>query len=230
MANNLVPPNYNDYLYRLTYFLMKPLAPYVPRSISPNQITVVSFLSAMIGTAILFFMKSPAAYLYWVFFNFIWFLLDALDGIHARYSNQTSEYGAFLDHALDNIYFLFMFTVFVQKFHLLNIVYVYAIILRTTASLMVFLSQCHTKQVYLGRFTGGLEFILLSTVMILSYCYPDFNPAQHTSNATLLHAIQLLDLQQGMFMKLVLLFYSVGIPFNMIFQFRFVMRMTSQEK
>ena len=38
----------------------------------------------------------------------------------------------------------------------------------------------------------------------------------------LLHWINLLHLQQGMFMKLVLLVYFVGVPINFILQFRFV--------
>ena len=222
--NNLAPPGYNDYIYRLTYYLMKPLAPYIPPSISPNSITVIAFLSAMTGTALLFFINTPVAYLYWILFNFIWFLLDALDGIHARYSNQTSEYGAFLDHSLDNIYFIFMLTVFVAKFHLMSLLYIYIIILRVTAALMIYLVQSHTGKTLLCKFTGGLEFLLFNAVMVLSYCYPHINPAQLTNNVFLLQAIHFLDLQQGMFMKLALLVYFFGAPLNMFFQFRFVKR------
>ena len=46
--------------------------------------------------------------------NFIWYILDALDGLHARLSHQTSEFGAFLDHFLDNLFFVVMFTVFTR--------------------------------------------------------------------------------------------------------------------
>lgn len=218
-----IPDDYHDYIYRATYLLLLKVAPYVPRKITPNQITIAAFISAMLGTALLYFVQSPSAYLYWVVFNFIWYILDAMDGMHARLSGQTSEYGAFLDHALDNIYFLFMLTVFAVKFHLLSLLYVYILILRVTAAVMVFTVQCHTRRLYLSRFSGGLELILLNIVMILSYCFPTINPVYITHNPFLLYWIQLLDLQQGMFMKLILLVvYAAGIPINFILQFRFV--------
>ena len=105
--NVVIPEDYKDLVYRLTYFFLGKIAHLVPRSIKPNQITMLSFTSALIGTALLYFVQTPAAYLYWILFNFIWYLLDAMDGIHARLTQQTSEFGAFLDHALDNIYFIF---------------------------------------------------------------------------------------------------------------------------
>jgi len=179
MSNkNIVPSGYHDYLYRLTYYLLSGIAPYIPARITPNQITLLSFLFAMTGTALLFLVHTPLAYLYWVTFNFAWFLLDALDGMHARLTNQASEYGAFLDHALDNIYFIFMLTVFAAKFDLMHLLYVYIIILRVTAATIVFIVQCHTKKLYLSRFSGGLEFLLLSSAMILSYAYPNINVMQ----------------------------------------------------
>lgn len=220
--NGVIPSDYNDYIYRLTYYLLTPLAPHIPKRISPNQITVLAFLSALTGTALLYFIKTPMAYIYWVIFNLIWFLLDALDGMHARLSNQSSEYGAFLDHALDNIYFIFMLTVFAAKFDLLHMLYIYIIILRVTAAVMVFTVQCHTKRLYLSRFSGGLEFLLFSTAMILSYYYPHMNPALLTTNSFLLKCIDALSLQQGLFMKCALLVYFIGVPVNMILQFQFV--------
>ena len=95
--NIIIPSDYNDYIYRFTYYCMSYIAPHISRKITPNQITVLGFIAAMIGTALLYFVQTPAAYLYWVLFNFIWFLLDTLDGMHARLSQQSSEFGAFLD-------------------------------------------------------------------------------------------------------------------------------------
>lgn len=224
MDQRIIPPDYRDYMFRLTYYLLSGVAPHVPRRISPNQITLLAFLSAMTGTVLLLVVKTPAAYLYWVIFNLIWFLLDALDGMHARLSNQTSEYGAFLDHALDNIYFLFMFTAIAIKFSLLHILYLYIIILRITASLMVFTVQSHTKRFYLGRLTGGLEFILMTGAMLLTYFYPAANPLQWTTNSTALYVMNLLSLQHGVFMKLALIPYFIGVPINIVLQFRFVRR------
>lgn len=218
----IIPEDYKDYLYRLTYYLLSGVAPHIPKSIKPNQITVLAFLFAMTGTILLCVIKTPAAYLYWFVFNLLWFLLDALDGMHARLSGQSSEYGAFLDHALDNIYFLFMLTAFAYKFHLMSLLYVYIIILRVTASLMVFTVQCHTGRLLLGRFSGGLEFLLFSAVMILSYCYPHVDLSAVTHNSLALEWINKLSLNDGVFMKCALLFYFIGVPMTMVTQFRFV--------
>lgn len=224
MHKNIIPEEYHDYLYRLTYYALSGIAPHVPKSISPNQITVLAFLCAMIGNVLLVFVHTPVAYLYWGGFNFLWFILDALDGMHARLSNQSSEFGGFLDHALDNIYFLFMLTTFAIKFHLAHLLYIYIITLRVTAAVMVFTVQCHTKKLHLARFSGGVEFVLTSTVMVLSYLYPHANPFHWTTNAMVLHWMQALDLQHGVFMKLALLVYFFGVPMAVAQQFMFVRR------
>ncbi len=227
--NHIIPSDYQDYLYRFTYYLLSFVAPYIPRTVSPNQITMLAFFFAMMGNTFLIFNHTPAAYLYWVLFNFIWFLLDALDGMHARLSGQSSEYGAFLDHAMDNIYFLFMLTAFAAKFDLTQILYIYIIILRVTAAIMVFTVQCHTKRLYLGKFSGGLEFLLLSGAMILTYYYPHANPIQWTNNAVMQEAMLFLSLQQGVFMKMALLCYFIGVPFAIAQQFSFVNKVLNQQ-
>lgn len=226
--NVIIPADYNDYIYRLTYYLLNHIIHIIPKSITPNQITLCAFISAMIGTALLLIVQTPAAYLYWIFFNFLWFILDAMDGMHARVTGQSSEYGAFLDHALDNIYFVFMFTAFIIKFNLLHVLYIYIIILRVTAALMVFTVQSHTNRIYLTKFSGGLEFILLNSAMLLSYFFPLFNPANFIHHMQLLKWVNLLHLHQGFFMKCALFPYFIGIPITMVLQFRFVQKNHSQ--
>lgn len=211
---DVIPHDYHDYIYRFIYFLLKPLAPHIPKSVTPNQITVLGFVFAMMGNAALFFIHTNAAYLYWTLFNFLWFLTDALDGMHARLSNQSSEFGAFLDHALDNIYFLFMLTAFVARFDLMHLLYIYIVILRLTAAVTVFTVQCHTGRLYLSRFSGGLETVLFSTAMILSYYYPNASVT--------IPILSFLHLSSGVFMKCALLVYFIGVPLSVVQQFRFV--------
>src|SRR3989338_7301633 len=150
----VVPSGYYDYVYRFMYFILLPLAPKIPARITPNQITVISFTAAMIGTILLAVIHTPVAFLYWMLFNF-----------------------------------LFMLTVFSIKFDLLFPLYIYILILRTTAATMVFLIQFHTGKMLRSRFSGGLEFMLFNIVMLLSYCYPHINPADLTANPFLLHWI-----------------------------------------
>ena len=228
--NQIIPSDYHDYIYRFTYFLLSFVAPYIPKSVTPNQITLLAFFFAMVGNACLFFIHTPIAYLYWVLFNLVSFLLDALDGMHARISGQSSEYGAFLDHAMDNIYFLFMLTVFAAKFDLTQILYIYIIILRVTAALMVFTVQCHTGRLYLSKFSGGLKFLLFSGAMVLSYAFPHANPLMWTQNAMFQNAVSFLNLQNGIFMKMALLCYFIGVPIAITQQFLFVNTVLKQER
>ncbi len=220
--NKLISSDYKDLVYRLTYFLLGKCAPLIPSSIRPNQITFAGFIAALIGTFLLYKIQTPAAYLYWLVFNFLWYLLDALDGIHARRTQQSSEFGAFLDHALDNIYFVFMLTVFVIKFDLAHTIYIYILLLRVTAATLVFLVQCHTKRLYLSRCSGGTELLLFSLVMVGSYYFPHFNLAHYTANPLWLYGIDLLSLEKGLFMKLALWVYAIGVPVTIVLQFRFV--------
>lgn len=216
------PDDYKDYVYRFTYFCLTGLAKRIPQKITPNQITLVSFFCAMFGTFLLVAVKSPMAYLYWVIFNFAWYILDALDGMHARLSGQGSEFGGFLDHALDDIYFLFMLTAFAYKFDLLHLFYVYILLLRVTCALSVFLVQAHTGRMYLSRFSGGVELILLTIAMILSYCYPHFDLTAHVTSHFWLSVASFLSLQKGVFIKIAFLPYLIGVPITIAQHFVFV--------
>lgn len=224
MSNDgvILPEEYKDLGWRLTYFLLGKVAHLVPRSIKPNQITATAFLSTLVASALLYFVKSPVGLLYWALFNFIWYLLDALDGIHARLTQQTSEFGAFLDHFLDVISFIFAFTVFALRFDLLHPLYLFVLLVRFTGATTTFLVQMHTEKLPIGKLTGSSEAVLMTAVMFSTYYFPHFALRHYTSNAALLHLMDVLSLNQGVFMKLVLLIYLVVLPINFVQQWRFV--------
>lgn len=222
MSDNgvVMPEEYRDVIYRLTYHYLGKIAPYIPNRLSPNVITFSAFCFACLGCLLLYVVPSPVAFLYWALCNFIWYILDALDGIHARLSHQTSEFGAFLDHFLDNVFFIVMFFVFTLRFDLAYPLYILIMLMRFTAATTVFIVQHHTGRLHLGRFSGGGELLLMTLVMLLSYAYPYFNPALQVTNTTLLYWITHLHLQQGFFMKLILLVYLIAIPVNLLLMYR----------
>lgn len=221
-----LPPadEYNDVIYRYTYYALQSIAPRIPKSIHPNQITWTAFTCSMLSCVFLYFVQTPAAYLYWVLFNSLWYIFDALDGMHARITKQSSEFGGFLDHFLDNVFFTVMFTVFAIKFNLLHPFYVFIILARFTLCTVVFLVQNHTGKMYLSRFSGGGELLLMTTVMILSYCYPHFNLLQYIHNPTLLNIATWLNFDSGVFMKIVLIFYLIGMVPQYWIQYRFAQK------
>ncbi len=231
MANEgvIMPDDYKDYIYRLTYFLLGKIAHCIPKSISPNQITFAAFSCSMIACFFLVVVPDPSAFILWTVFNLLWYLLDALDGIHARLTHQTSEYGAYLDHFLDTGYFIFMLTAFAMRFQLFQPLYIFILLLRSTAATSVFLVQIHTGRLLLGRFSGGLELLLFSNCMILSYYFPHFDLSQHTSNPHLLYWIHALGLTSGVFMKVTLWLYIFGVPMTFWQQARFVKRYATDQ-
>jgi phosphatidylglycerophosphate synthase len=212
---------YNDIIYRYTYYALQSVAPRIPNAIHPNQITWLAFSCSMLSCAFLYFVHTPAAYLYWVLFNSLWYIFDALDGMHARISKQSSEFGGFLDHFCDNIFFIFMFTVFVTKFDLLYPFYIFIILARFTMCAVVFLVQNHTGKMYLPKVSGGGELLLMTAAMILSYFYPHLNLLQHIHNPAMLGIATWLQLDSGVFMKIVLIFYLIGLVPSFIKQYNF---------
>lgn len=115
-----------------------------------------------------------------------------------------------------------MFIVFVIKFDLSHPFYILILLMRFTAVVSVFLVQIHTDRLYLNKFSGGSEMLLMTTVMVLSYFLPHFDLANYTTHSILLHIIDALRLHTGVFMKLVLLVYFIGVPMTFIYQVRFV--------
>ncbi len=221
-SNNVIPEDYEDWLYRITYAGLGKIGPYIPNRIKPNTITLFSFISAMIACALLYFVQTPMAFMYWIIFNFAWYIFDALDGIHARLSIQTSEFGAFLDHFYDNVYFMVMFTVFVLKFGLYNPIYIYCIFARLTVATIVFIMQNHTGKHYISSNSAGLEFVQFNVAMFLTFLFPAFNPATYVSNLMMLKVIHAFSFEHYMFIKLTLLTYGIAVPFYFFHQIGYV--------
>lgn len=87
---------YNKILWRF-------LVPMIPRSITPNQITVFGQFAALFGL-ITGFAATQSMPFFYVVSGILWFVYltaDNLDGQHARATKQTSPLGEFLDHGLD---------------------------------------------------------------------------------------------------------------------------------
>jgi len=86
-------------------FLVEPLLPIIPASISPNAIThgghIVNFIALL---ALIFAsneMKSGWPFFVVPLLVHFWLWCDHADGGHARRTNQCSAMGEFLDHGLD---------------------------------------------------------------------------------------------------------------------------------
>ncbi len=83
----------------------EPLIRILPRSITPNTITLSGLAACLAMLAMLLSWKAPSAVLALVSALAIhaYTLADQLDGMQARRTNRTSALGGFLDHACDFI-------------------------------------------------------------------------------------------------------------------------------
>lgn len=87
---------FNKYVWRF-------MVPKIPRSITPNSITIFGQFCAL-GGLITAFLATQGLPLLYVVSGLLWFAYltaDNLDGQHARATGQTSVLGEFLDHGLD---------------------------------------------------------------------------------------------------------------------------------
>lgn len=91
-----------NYPYRI-FFLSK-ISPYVTylftkTTVTPNQVTILSFLFVVIGTFFLF-RSEPVQWVVGWFFLQVYLILDCSDGELARLKGMETKFGVFLDNFL----------------------------------------------------------------------------------------------------------------------------------
>lgn len=88
----------DDHFRRILPSLVAPLTRVLGRlGLTPNQVTVLAFLAALLAAALVLQGGLLAACFVWWFSR----LLDAMDGILARATGRSSDFGGFLDIQLD---------------------------------------------------------------------------------------------------------------------------------
>ncbi|MFK7865312.1 MAG: CDP-alcohol phosphatidyltransferase family protein [Pseudohongiellaceae bacterium] len=80
--------------------------------LTPNQVTVLGLVVALIAALLV----AQGAFVWALIVWWLSRLLDALDGIYARASQQTSDFGAFLDIQLDMLAYSAMIIGFYVQF------------------------------------------------------------------------------------------------------------------
>jgi len=74
----------------------------LPTKVTPNQVTVFSFLLGILG-AVFFFLGKPVYFIWGGILVQLSSMVDCLDGMLARAKNECSAYGAYLDIFLDRV-------------------------------------------------------------------------------------------------------------------------------
>ena len=111
--STLSEPNTKSY-YLVYAPIFEKIESYVPRQITPNMISCTSFilLTALFLTKSYYnpYIFSACLFIYWI--------LDNIDGIHARNTKQTSTLGEIIDHCGDAYYTIIILYMFFNIFQI----------------------------------------------------------------------------------------------------------------
>ena len=89
--------------------LLIPLAKRMPSYITPNHITLISFLFILAAGIFIYLAKDNHFFLLGAAISMLLFaVIDSLDGLLARIRNQITKSGSFLDYTLDKIGYLLL--------------------------------------------------------------------------------------------------------------------------
>lgn len=211
----------NDIIDGLTYPYLERLERHIPRSVTPNSITVAGFLLMVVGVATLIVVKHPIALLVFAVFSILSTTFDGLDGIHARRTGQTSKFGDFLDHFLDQLSgFLVLFGILV-RFDLFTPLYVFICLSLTTINTVTFVFKSLSGYLYIGPMGPSTNVVLLALAFLLIFIFDD--PVLfsfHPSNPSILHAVDVLGVRTITIGKSVLLLTLLFVPGSFVFFYR----------
>jgi phosphatidylglycerophosphate synthase len=107
MTANSAPSLFTSLLDRAFERLGYVLEPYVPRSVTPNSITLIGFAGDIVaGIALYLSVQAPMWSILALAGITIHVIADSIDGAVARVRGQASKLGAFLDQMTDNFSFV----------------------------------------------------------------------------------------------------------------------------
>lgn len=156
-----------DLLDHLLYPFYQKVATFIPRSITPNQITIAGFLFALLSALLIGWKSIPITLPLAGITLYLYSLCDALDGIHARLTNQCSDKGSFLDHFFDNIGMSCIFFAILYRFELFVPIFVLAFFLRITVGVTSFIVQAETGDLLIPKIGPTCELFIYIALFLL---------------------------------------------------------------
>lgn len=202
-----------DYIDHVTYGAYAKLAVYIPKRITPNQLTWMNFTCAMIGCWGLVLVEADWILPISALFLYLFTFFDALDGIHARLSGQLSKFGHFLDHFLDGFSWLCLYFGVIMHFSLDAPIFLFLFMLRMLMQSFAYLTESVTGHLHLPRIGPTCEVFGYCVGFVIAFFYPGSFTFPFVADVPfardLLADLDLLDLTVT---KVVVLGYIVGLP------------------
>ena len=172
---------------------LKKIATYIPSSVSPNTITLLNFILINI-LCISTIYKNPAIFsgclfLYWI--------IDTLDGIHAKNTNQITKFGGILDECID----------------------VYSILLITYMLIHLYLP--HFSNTHLYKFILGILYLVNIPFLLRKYSIFKFSGISFLRSTDILLLLTLLPILKYFTVSQLFISYTLKIIAFILFMYIF---------
>lgn len=143
---------------------------YVPFWIAPNIITLLGLFSTFAGTYFTFKYYDNYPFIttfFSIFFTVLYVNLDAIDGIHARNTKNTSAIGELLDHGCDSISTSLLAMMFCKLLNINNLILMWKFTMLGSLGFLLYHFNSYKTSLTFGKYTGPVE--LLSYFLILCF-------------------------------------------------------------
>lgn len=162
--------NTSDLMDRILAPVFVRLAAFIPLSVTPNQVTLVSGLCGLAAGFVLIFWVSPWAY--WMASALIltYSFLDNMDGVHARRTGRANRLGGFCDHAFDAAITPLVYLAFVLRFDLVHPLFMAVVYLRSVSNAVAANSEIATGKLFIPAIGPTVE-SYLTILMLLSFFF-----------------------------------------------------------
>jgi phosphatidylglycerophosphate synthase len=148
---------------------------FLPPALKPNTITITGFIFVLLNYVFIH-LGIKGYYIGYIFGSFaliIYLLADNIDGMHARFTNQTSKLGGFLDQWIDSISLPLIAFPIMYSFNIKGVTLIFLLCLLTLSCFLLYIEQLVYGTFYKPAF-GPNEILLLVIIgYFLIYLYKD---------------------------------------------------------
>lgn len=143
-VKKIIPSKLETGVQKLLY---KTLGKHIPKSMTPNQITLIGAIGGLVGIVFAFLAKIHPLFLIGTICGLVCHLIcDDLDGYVARERNMTSKAGGYFDLLTDILHITYLiialaFSGFVSFYVAIFLVPVYALIIFTAMNYILYLKE-----------------------------------------------------------------------------------------
>lgn len=169
------PPSSNrDITDRLLYPILHRVVGLIPPSVHPNTITLAALACAFLAAGLLALWPSPVALPLCAVLLVAWIILDSFDGIHARNTGQSSNFGGFLDHFGDACGMFFLQVAIIVRFDIAEPVVFCALLFRQALAAWTYIIQVHAGKLYIPSLGWSFEIYAYASLIVAAFFLPDF--------------------------------------------------------